>query len=120
MIGKIFILIVVTLFVLAGCSKYEAKYSSSSHTVELVPWDEIEIITTGDTTVYVVDNMHYRYLINVDGRTRNAVHDSYYVVLTNDPEVTFIEVDRVFWESTLPFIRSFHIIEWGLVDNMFD
>ena len=66
---------------------------------------------------YVFDGTVYNFRIQVQGRSNNAKCDSYYVILTNNENISFSEVDKAFWSSKMPNTkREFAIIGYGSCD----
>lgn len=78
---------------------------------------ENSIITTSDIEYNKAMNQDYQYSIKVTGKSSNMKGKRYYIVLTNDKNVTFEEVDSYFWSSTLDVDNKFYIIESGLCDK---
>ena len=60
------------------------------------PW----VTYVHENGVYVVDgDMVLEYKLELTGRSPNAAYDTTYTVLTNNPDITFEEVDRSQYSS---------------------
>lgn len=61
--------------------------------------------------LYVVeDDMAFMYKKTLTGRSPNAAHDLMYIVLTNDPDITFEDVDRSLYSSNFADHQSGNIL----------
>lgn len=68
-------------------------------------------------TTFCIEDYTYRHQLTSTGRSPNAACDSYYIVYTNDPEISFQEVDTAFWSSQAyaSHNEQFYILETGIV-----
>lgn len=68
---------------------------------------------------YVVDgDMVFAYKKALSGRTPNAAYDTKYIVLTNNEDITFEQVDRSFYSSnSADFLRDTIVIGMHLIDE---
>lgn len=69
--------------------------------------------------VYVVEgDMVFAYKKELSGRTPNAAYDTKYIVLTNNDDITFEQVDRSFYSSnSADFLRDTIVIGMHLIDE---
>ena len=64
--------------------------------------ENLEVEYTVESGSYVVDDdMVFMYKKTLTGRSPNAAHDGMYIVLTNDPDITFEEVERSMFSSNM-------------------
>jgi len=110
-----FLLTVIVLSFFVGCTnaKNNSDYDNAPP-VFAVDYVEAE---TKNGVVFIIDEQYFKYRVTVFGRSNNAAHDRYYIVLTNDENITFQTVDRRFWGSYLPLVEDFRIVEHGLIMN---
>ncbi|SFQ22733.1 Signal transducer regulating beta-lactamase production, contains metallopeptidase domain [Butyrivibrio proteoclasticus] len=68
---------------------------------------------------YVVEgDMVFAYKKELSGRTPNAAYDTKYIVLTNNEDITFEQVDRSFYSSnSADFLRDTIVIGMHLIDE---
>ena len=73
--------------------------NSASETLENLG---VEYTYSSSSGLYVVeDDMVFMYKKTLIGRSPNAAHDGMYIVLTNDPDITFEEVERSMFSSNM-------------------
>jgi len=77
----------------------------------------IEYEYVGDS--YLVEgDMVFAYKKELSGRTPNAAYDTKYIVLTNNDDITFEQVDRSFYSSnSTDFLRDTIVIGMHLIDE---
>ena len=68
---------------------------------------------------YVAEgDMVFAYKKELSGRTPNAAYDTKYIVLTNNEDITFEQVDRSFYSSnSADFLRDTIVIGMHLIDE---
>ena len=68
---------------------------------------------------YIVDgDMVFAYKKDLSGRTPNAAYDTKYIVLTNNEDITFEQVDRSFYSSnSADFLSDTIVIGMHLIDD---
>lgn len=99
-------------FIFIGCG----HNSSSEKNKDLTGYKIDYIVSSKDgKKVYQVNGHDYLSLIRLRGRSPNAKYDSYYVVLTNNEELSFEAVDLRFWSSDLTSEADFVIVESGMI-----
>ncbi|MCL2051623.1 MAG: hypothetical protein FWG91_07850 [Lachnospiraceae bacterium] len=109
---KIITLFIIISVILAGCS---GKPKENEMLIGYA-LDYIEKSNNGITT-YKINDKEYKYRIIVIGRSNNAKYESYYIVLSNEENISFEILDRRFWSSSMPLQEEFIIIEFGLIDQ---
>lgn len=117
MTGKIITLFLV-LGIMLGISGCRVQNNST------IPQNEgdteykldYETIEKDGTTYYRSGGKEYLFLQTVTGKSPNAKKESYYVILCNNQETTFENVDESFWGSDLNKDVDFVIVEYGLVE----
>ncbi len=108
---NIFIVVILIVILIGGCSNNDDEKSTSYQM-------EYDVIETGDgSTLYQIDGKKYENLLEVSGRSNSAECDSYYIVLSNDSNITFEDVDKRFWSSSTTEETDFYIIEYGIYDK---
>lgn len=77
----------------------------------------IEYEYVGDS--YIVEgDMVFAYKKELTGRTPNAAYDTKYIVLTNNDDITFEQVDRSFYSSnSADFLKDTIVIGMHLIDE---
>lgn len=110
---KYYVLAVLSLLLLTtmGCTHKENKDDKLEEHVGY----KMEYEESGDK--YLFDGNEYSYKRKVTGRSNNAAKDSYYIILTNDDELTFNDVDQRLWGSDLPSDEEFVIVEYALIEE---
>lgn len=103
---KKYIFLLATLIIFTGCVK-----SNDSIGYKL----EYEFLETEGK--YSINGVEYNFVKRVSGRSKNAKYDSYYVVLTNNDDLTFEAADSRFWGSSLSSDSDFVIVECGLIEE---
>lgn len=100
----------LTALILTGCGNTAANEKSE----DLIGYKlEYEILDKDGETIYRMNDHEYSFSKKLTGRSPNAVSDSYYVVLTNDDDLTYEDVDKRFWSSYSHSDDDFIIVEWG-------
>lgn len=103
----------ILLLLVSGCSAESERVTGK----ELLGYQkEYDTIEKNQTYYYRVEGRDYQYKVKVSGRSNNAKYDSYYIVLTNTENITFDEIDKQFWSSTVDTDRDFYIVEYGLIE----
>ena len=104
----VFLLVLITVI---ACSNNESNEKSEDLTGY-----KIEYEVLGENA-YKVNEQEYLFQKRVSGRSENAMYDSYYIVLSNNSDLTFEEIDERFWGSNLSLDEEFIIVEYGLINN---
>ena len=93
MYKKLFAIGILSLSLIMGCGKngVATSYNISEQNGVIKTYYEMN-----DGTWKCEDTI-YKYRLELSGRIPNAVKDSYYVILTNNDELTFTDV----WKSQL-------------------
>lgn len=111
----LFFLLFIIILAVSGCkSTSEERETVVGYRVEYVEDNE------NGETFYKVEDEIYQYRITVFGRSNNAKYESYYVVLTNEEDLTFDTVDKQFWGSDMSKWGAYHIVEQGSIVNAED
>jgi len=76
----------------------------------------LEKIDNGIKSYEIEENI-YKYLITLSGRSNNATYDIYYVVLTNNENISFKTVNERFYGSNMMQWDNFYIVEFGFLDD---
>lgn len=106
------IIIVFLIIILTACRKEEAVVE----TEKLIGYQiEYQVIDKENNSVYEVGGKEYNYLQTLEGRSQNAAYECYYIVVTNQENITFEDVDRRFFGSEYSLSKDFCIIEYGLI-----
>lgn len=63
--------------------------------------DSIVEYSENEDGTWTCNGRTYQYKIELTGREKNAARDGYYIVLTNNPAVTYDEVSWSFFSSRL-------------------
>lgn len=97
-----------------GCGHID----SSDNNKDLMGYKiDYKVSSEDGQNIYRVNGQDYPFLIRLTGRSENAKYDSYYVVLTNNDELSFEDVDVKFWGSSLTLTEDFVIVEYGLINE---
>ena len=109
---KTSIIIVFLIIMLTGCRKEEDVVE----TEKLIGYQiEYEVIDRENKHIYAVGGKEYSYLQTLQGRSQNAAYECYYIVVTNQENITFEDVDRKFFGSDYSLLNDFCIVEYGLI-----
>ena len=73
---------------LTGCGYSNSNENNKDLTGYKIDYktNRVDSSETGEN-IYEVNGQNYSFLIRLTGRSNNAKHDSYYVVLTNNSDV---------------------------------
>lgn len=102
-IKKLFIVIALLSVLLMGCGNAEVAktYEESDTDGILVTYSELN-----DGT-WQCDDTVYQYRLELTGTLPNATSEIYYVVLTDNANLTFDEVSTSLYSSNLEVIQQF-------------
>ena len=108
---KILVALVFCVLVVTGCGKSDiAKtYNQSEKDGILMTYYEMN-----DGT-WQCDDISYQFRLELDGRMPNAEADSYYVVLTDNENLTFEDVSKSLYGSLL---EDSKIMEGSIIVEM--
>ena len=108
---KILTVLTLCTLVVTGCGKSDiAKtYNQSEKDGILMTYYEMN-----DGT-WECEDTTYQFRLELDGRMPNAEADSYYVVLTDDERLTFEDVSKSLYSSSLEDIK---IMEDSIIVEM--
>ena len=108
---KRFVALVFCAILFTGCGKSDiAKtYNQSEKDGILITYYEMN-----DGT-WECEDTTYQFRLELDGRMPNAEADSYYVVLTDDERLTFEDVSKSLYSSSLEDIK---IMEDSIIVEM--
>lgn len=115
---KILCILCLLTLTLTGCGYGNSNENNKDMTGYKIDY-KTNRVDSGETgeNIYEVNGQNYSFLIRLTGRSENAKYDSYYVVLTNNSDLSFEDVDIKFWGSHLTSEEDFVIVEYGLIDK---
>lgn len=100
--------------ILTGCGNID----SSENNKDLLGYKlDYNVSSEDGQNIYQVNGCEYPFLIRLTGRSENAKYDSYYMILTNDADLSFEDVDVEFWGSYSSLTKDFVIVEYGLINE---
>lgn len=111
---KIIPLLILLTLLSAGCEEKNAADQKDK-----VPCyqAEYESEDQGGTVSYRADGKKYQYLLEVTGRSNNAAQDSYYILLSNEKDITFKQADQQYYGSDTSQFGDFFIVESGWIER---